>query len=316
MNRDLFKSKLSNTDFSYEKVLDTFLINLHHRYDININIHDVIGLGSVNPSLEVVLLRYQYHNNNFCNFIKKNNACLKLCVENKEKLCHHCRKASKPYYGTCYMGIEELIYPVMSQDKLIAIICAGQFCDNRELVKDQLFESSKLYGFDYSRCLESFNKAVKDISFDIGALIEDISLLAHLIEFTFISSINEDSKVLNNDLTQTLHAHQNNFILNNTIKFINENYDKDLSLKLLASNSYCNHTYLSYLFKEKMNLGIIDYINNVRIEKAKELLDITSKTVTEISSKVGFNDSGYFTRVFKSITGMAPKEYRERTTQK
>jgi AraC-like DNA-binding protein/ligand-binding sensor protein len=316
MNRDLFASNLLKTSFSSEKVLDTFIINLSTRYDVNINLHDVVGVGSISPPLEGVFLRYQYHNNIFCNYIKKNNQCFQLCVENKEKLCAHCRKASIPYYGSCYMGIEEFVYPVVSDGRLIAIICAGQFSDNKELVKGIIRDKAKLYDFDYAYSIEAFDMAVKDIRFDVRELIGDISLLAQLIELTFRDSLRGNSIVRNVDLSQTLNAHQNNFIINNTKKFINENYDKELTLKLLASNSYCNYTYLSYLFKDKMNLGVIDYINNIRIQKSKELLDITSKSITEISLKVGFNDSSYFTRVFKSITGLSPKEYRERSTQK
>jgi YesN/AraC family two-component response regulator len=109
-----------------------------------------------------------------------------------------------------------------------------------------------------------------------------------------------------------LSIHKNNFIVSTTTYFIRENYEKPLALKLLASNSYCNPTYLSHIFKEKMHISITEYINNIRIQHAKELIDLTSKSITEISIRVGFNDLGYFGRVFKNIIGLSPKEYREK----
>lgn len=81
---------------------------------------------------------------------------------------------------------------------------------------------------------------------------------------------------------------------------------------MLASNSFCNASYLSCLFKKKTGVNISRYVNQVRVEAAKELLDTTTKCITEICFEVGFNDSNYFAKVFKQITAMTPKEYRNR----
>jgi two-component system, response regulator YesN len=109
-----------------------------------------------------------------------------------------------------------------------------------------------------------------------------------------------------------INLHNKSFIINNTTQFIRDNYEKALTLNILASNSYCNASYLSHIFKEKMNISITKYINNIRIQKAKELIDVTNKSITDICMWVGFNDLGYFGRVFKNIIGISPKEYRDK----
>ena len=316
MDGNIFIKRLQDIQLNYEAVLNAFILNLRSKYNISINLHDVAGVGGVNPVLEQVFLKYQYHNNHFCNFIKKNKNCFELCVINKEKLCLKCKKNSAPFYGSCYMGIEELVYPVLCDGKLLAIICVGQFCENKNKAIEKISGQAKLYNFDLTRSLQNLDKTIKPSEISIDSLIYDISFLAHFIELFFKNSLNETLSSKSTVLAQTLDNYKNNFILNNSIKFINENYDKALSLKLIASNSYCNHTYLSSLFNEKMNITITDYINKIRIEKARELIDITSKSITEISCIVGFNDSGYFTRVFKSIIGVTPKDYRQNGTQK
>lgn len=67
---------------------------------------------------------------------------------------------------------------------------------------------------------------------------------------------------------------------------------------------------LSKMFNGQIGTGFVDYINGKRIEYAKELLLTTEKNVKEIAVMVGFNNSKYFTGIFKKYTGMTPGEFR------
>jgi two-component system response regulator YesN len=65
------------------------------------------------------------------------------------------------------------------------------------------------------------------------------------------------------------------------------------------------------MFSRELNKNFVEYINEVRIEKAKELLrDVRYKTY-EIADRVGIQDARYFSRLFKKHTGMTPTEYRD-----
>jgi len=71
-------------------------------------------------------------------------------------------------------------------------------------------------------------------------------------------------------------------------------------------------TYFSYIFKKETGENVSTYLNQVRIEKAKELLrDETVKTY-EVAYQVGFNDPNYFYVLFKKYTGCTPGEYRQK----
>jgi len=76
-----------------------------------------------------------------------------------------------------------------------------------------------------------------------------------------------------------------------------------------------NPSYLSYFFKEQTGENFIDYLNKVRIEKAKELLKDSSMSLSEIASQVGYSNAGYFNRIFKKIVGITPGQYRNRFDQ-
>ncbi len=67
---------------------------------------------------------------------------------------------------------------------------------------------------------------------------------------------------------------------------------------------------LAHIFKEQMGITLIDYLTSVRIERAKQLLLATTQNCTEICFQVGYNNQSYFTRTFKRLVGMTPRQFR------
>ncbi len=101
----------------------------------------------------------------------------------------------------------------------------------------------------------------------------------------------------------------NPFILN-AKKYIENNYKNDINLNEIADHVAKSPTYLSKLFKETFNLTIIDYITEIRVSAAANLLKNSSLHIKNISRKVGYHDPNYFSKVFKKITGESPSSYR------
>ncbi len=100
-------------------------------------------------------------------------------------------------------------------------------------------------------------------------------------------------------------------IIKFVLQYIEENYQKDLSLTDIASMVYVTPNYLSRIFKEEMNINFVDWLNQLRIEKAKALLLETGLKTYEVADKVGYRDYKYFSYIFKKITGYTPKEFKE-----
>lgn len=93
--------------------------------------------------------------------------------------------------------------------------------------------------------------------------------------------------------------------------YICENFDRDLSLDLLAEVVHLNPSYLSRLFKEITGQNLSAYITDVRMEKAAQLLDQTDLRVHEVMEAVGYQKSQHFARLFREKYGVTPKEYRK-----
>ncbi|RKD24922.1 AraC-type DNA-binding protein [Caminicella sporogenes DSM 14501] len=96
----------------------------------------------------------------------------------------------------------------------------------------------------------------------------------------------------------------------NVNEYIKNNYMNDLTLNFIADVFYISPNYLSTIFNEKNNMSLTDYINKVRVEKAKEYLLDTDMKISVISKKVGYNNISYFSHIFKKITKYTPREYR------
>lgn len=92
--------------------------------------------------------------------------------------------------------------------------------------------------------------------------------------------------------------------------YIRNHYSETIRLEHVAEHVGLNSTYLSYLFKKETGMGIPDYVNQIRIEEAKHLLETTELKILSIAQMVGFSDPRYFSRVFHIREGCRPKDYR------
>jgi|GEM_PF-857973 len=95
-------------------------------------------------------------------------------------------------------------------------------------------------------------------------------------------------------------------------QYIADNLKEDINLKDTAAKFNLSPYYFSRTFKKVFGYGFSDYLNLVRINKAKELLRDDSLSVKEIGYLVGYNDPNYFSKVFKKYEGVTPTEYREK----
>ncbi|MDE6204308.1 MAG: response regulator [Lachnospiraceae bacterium] len=99
-------------------------------------------------------------------------------------------------------------------------------------------------------------------------------------------------------------------LYNQIVRFIEENYQSRITLDDMAEKLHANRSYLSRLYKSRRGVNLFDDILRMRIEKAKEYIESTDWKIYEVSEAVGFDDTGYFSRVFKKYTRMSTKEYK------
>lgn len=152
---------------------------------------------------------------------------------------------------------------------------------NPELLEDTLFnDSSKIWSFTNIRKLQKWV----------------------CTKFIELSNIMKDNP--NTERNQYVKKAKN---------YIEQHYEERIRLEDMAKNLHVNANYFSSLFKRETGQNFIDYINQIRIHKAMELLQKTEDKIFEISIHVGYSNFSYFNKIFKRYTNMTPQSYRAKT---
>ena len=92
--------------------------------------------------------------------------------------------------------------------------------------------------------------------------------------------------------------------------YIRENYMYDLSVQDLADKMNYSEPYFCRLFKQSFGQNFTAYLTEYRVSMAKKMLEEPTVNIKDIGKSVGYEDSNYFTKVFRRITGQSPTEYR------
>lgn len=146
------------------------------------------------------------------------------------------------------------------------------------------------YADYYSQLEQNYNKPVLD---QITITLNLYTDMCH--------HINDQKNMQNADM-----------IAGGVVSFIDTHYsDPDLSLTMLADEFGISQPYLSLLFKKEHGINISAYIENIRIEKAKDFLKTTELNVGKIGEMSGYSSTNSFCRAFKRVIGMSPSEYRQ-----
>ncbi len=132
--------------------------------------------------------------------------------------------------------------------------------------------------------------------FAVDAIIANVTIL-------FVMLLRENNNMLVPAKTDLFSSR--------VIDFIIDNYNKNISLESAARSLYVTPSQLLRTFKKETKFTFWEYLLLYRIEKAKEFLRTTNKSVKEISHMCGFNDPNYFSTAFKKHTGYVPRDFRK-----
>ena len=161
----------------------------------------------------------------------------------------------------------------------------------------------KLTGTEFSEIGELFSKMYSEYKFMQKGYCDIIR--AYLIEL--IIKVFRLWEIKN----EKGPAPKNAELIAKAIEYMKQNLDSDIKLDALALKSFMSKTYFSRLFKETTGINFSDYIQQLRIDKACNLLKSTDMKIIDIAVDSGFNDLKFFYKVFKKITGKTPGDFRK-----
>jgi len=134
----------------------------------------------------------------------------------------------------------------------------------------------------------------------------------YIIENCIINILIYIARLLKTQTSNQQTSDNKNEALDEVIKYIRSNFGGNLTLDFLARQAHMSREYLSRKFKAYTGTNISDFIAEVRIERARQLLRSSTHSITDISLYCGYTSLGNFQRFFKKLTGCNPSEYRKK----
>jgi len=163
--------------------------------------------------------------------------------------------------------------------------------------------------------LSILNRAAVEGGVDIDFMLKkNVGYLTKVINLNSQADICAWVSYALNDFIDSVYSSQDSKKVTQikpAIDFIEKNYRSQITLEEIAKAAFLSASRLAHLFKEQLGMTIIDYLTDVRIRHAKELLLGTNKNCTEICFDVGYNNQSYFIRMFKASVGLTPMKFRQ-----
>ena len=100
-------------------------------------------------------------------------------------------------------------------------------------------------------------------------------------------------------------------LVDTVVDYIHAHYEENISRNLLARKVGFSPEYVGKMFRKKIGMGINEYTNILRIEKAKNLLENTDHKVIDVAMMVGYDNMPYFSSIFKKYVGVSPVEFKK-----
>lgn len=279
-----------------------------------ITFNDFSGVLQSDHQLWKCLGNMFIHRNPFCMMIKSRRFLWNHCLRRKPKIQKRAMEVGEVFCGMCYAGFQEWIIPVMVDGSCYGVLglsFAGDSADASDeriasLVAEGSFspEEGELLKGHLARIASQGGKALGEWSGEKVRML--FSPVTEAFQRLYRHRISERSDYRSN-ISGILDRKL--YIVTHAQEFMRRHYgDVHLTIKTVAEYCHCSVSTLSHIFKGVSGASFREYLRRIRIEHGKELLQ-EGRSITEVAAMVGFNDSNYFSTVFRAITGVPPSKF-------
>jgi two-component system response regulator YesN len=155
------------------------------------------------------------------------------------------------------------------------------------------------------------SNVIKRCKLSLEDVMGEYDRLADILKYDDIYGFFDRMKELCSNIIRCLENKKRSaFTIHEIVDYINTNYTQDMSIKLLSVKFNISPAYLGQLVRNETGETFSDFLNKLRVKKAKEIILTTNKNVNEICFMVGYCDPNYFCKVFKKYTGMNPSQFK------
>ncbi len=215
-----------------------------------------------------------------------------------------------------------LQYPLRQHEKLLLAIRNGKVEETEVVLNDFISKMDDAYGENFDilkvKIIEFLHLMIE--AGGKGGVDEKRLLDLNISYFNDLAKINTNSNLIS-WFKKTCHQivalvaacdkDRTHVIVKSAKAFIEDNYQRPITINEVAQKMAITPSHLMHLFKQKTGSTFGDYLMTFRMKKAIELLTSTELSIAEVANQVGYQDSNYFSRIFKNFQGMAPSEFKK-----
>lgn len=246
--------------------------------------------------------------------------------DSSDNLFDKFREADEASYNSFITG-ENGLYCYRENDRKNLVILLKRLIvaidqKNQDMVQKiltgELLNLFKVEKLNLSDLVFFYNQIISYLNYEYYSRMRniDLSFMDYEQIVKQFTNINSFCKVLCDSILYLLDEGKNrqesaNENFKELLEYVNLNYNQTIRLDDLSSQFYISPTYICDLFRKHTDRTLTEYILDLRMTEASAMLKGTDMLVSQIASKVGYNDYYYFSRLFKKYYGISPTEYRE-----
>ncbi len=247
----------------------------------------------------------------FCEKVRKDDILKKYCEKCDSRGGAEAVRENKPYVYKCCFGLVDVAIPIVFQNVFLGSLMAGQVKAPHADLEEIVSLPANAVIAERLRTLEKEYGEVKVLDFD---QIHTISYVLHeicnyIVEREQLGRSAKEEK--NTEEAKENTGLRENKIILKAKTYVTDNLEFNVTLAETAKQCNVSTSYLSRLFMKETGESFSVFTSRVKIEKAKEWLEEQDRSVSEIGYALGYNETGYFIKIFKKHVGMTPGTYRK-----
>lgn len=268
----------------------------------------VTNMGVVIIDIDGEYITEKTNYSEFCKVFRKNSTLSLFCEKCDLKALNKVLLSRTPYIYKCHSGLIDVIIPILYEGEIIGAFLIGQFLleNNQEFELEKILKENIGKNIDLKLLQEKY-KELTVIS------LEKLESIIRIVTYStyYIADCIKNKKWLEmKNTVSKVKIELSNSKIAPIIKYINEHINENILLSLGANLCNMSQSQFSRTFKKETGKTFKEYVLLKKIEQAKFYIKTTDKSFSEISDFLGFEDSSYFTKLFKKYEGITPKEYK------
>jgi len=276
------------------QIIRDYILYLIEECGLSVTLHPMNDESLIKGS---TLMNFNIHDNPYCSYIKSLPNGHLHCLAQQKKAFSRCCEKNESFSGVCYAGVKEYCYPFHDEKNVIGFVSVSSYaCDKKDSF---VYSVAKRFDCSIDSVAKEYSK-LKTAMPDKNKIDTLILPLCKMLELAYLKEI---KKAKDETLNEKI------------CRYIQRNYSIDLTVDLICKKFSCSKSYFSHSFKNYTGKNLRKYLTDIRLNYARHLLKHSNLSVTQIAFSVGYNDSNYFSNVFKHNIGVSPLLYRKNKKQ-